>query len=76
MAATIVAALVSAFAIGTITKFLLSTDFEERNAGCFHRRVLPALPLQALKIIVVVWQILTQVCSLIKEFECVVTESA
>eukprot|EP00903_Cladosiphon_okamuranus_P018353 g16884.t2 len=33
---------------------------EEGNAGCFRRRILRAIPLQALKIIVVVWQILTQ----------------
>lgn len=66
MAATLVAALVSALAIATLTKFLLSTELQEkRKIGCFHhRRVLRALPLQALKIIVVVWQILTQVCAI------------
>ncbi|CAN0479142.1 unnamed protein product [Ectocarpus sp. 12 AP-2014] len=60
MAATVMAVIVTFLAIVTISKFLLSTEVEERNVGCFHRRVLRAVPLQALKIIVVVWQILTQ----------------
>eukprot|EP00752_Nemacystus_decipiens_P005317 g4823.t1 len=33
---------------------------EERSAGCFHRKIIRAIPLQALKIVVVVWQILIQ----------------
>ena len=61
MAAAVVAALVAVFAVATVFKFLLSTDVEEGNIGCFRRRVLRAVPVQALKIIVVVWQILTQV---------------
>ncbi|CAM9420392.1 unnamed protein product, partial [Hapterophycus canaliculatus] len=60
MAATVLVALVAVFAVVTIFKFLLSTEVEEGNVGCFRRRVLRAVPSQALKIIVVVWQILTQ----------------
>lgn len=54
MAATVIAAIVTVFAIVTISKFLLSTEVEERDDGCFHRRVLRAVPVQALNIIVVV----------------------
>ena len=60
MAATATAALVALVAVVTIFKVLLSTKLEE-NIGWFHRRVLRAVPVQALKIVVVVWQILTQV---------------
>ncbi|CAM9385517.1 unnamed protein product [Laminaria digitata] len=60
MAATVIAAIVAIFAIVTIFRYMLSTEHEEGNFGCFHRRVVRAVPLQALKIIVVVWQILTQ----------------
>ncbi|CAM9792296.1 unnamed protein product, partial [Ectocarpus sp. 12 AP-2014] len=59
-AATVIAAIGTVLAIVTIFKFLLSTEVEERDVGCFYRRVLRAVPLQALKIVVVVWQILTQ----------------
>lgn len=61
VAATIIAAFVAVFAVATTIKFLLSTEHGEGNVGCFRRRVLQAVPVQALKIIVVVWQILTQV---------------
>ena len=61
MAATVIATLVAVFAVVTIFKYLLSTEVEEENRGCFRRRVLRAIPVQALKIIVVVWQIVTQV---------------
>ncbi|CAM9790765.1 unnamed protein product [Scytosiphon promiscuus] len=60
MVVTVIAALVVVSVIVAIVKFLLSTEREERNIGWFHRRVLPAVPVQALKIIVVPWQILTQ----------------
>ncbi|CAM9384239.1 unnamed protein product [Ectocarpus fasciculatus] len=60
MAATVIAAIVTVVAIMTMSNFVLSTEVEERNVGCFHRRVLRAVPLQSLKIVVVVWQILTQ----------------
>ncbi|CAN0174738.1 unnamed protein product [Ectocarpus sp. 4 AP-2014] len=60
VAASVIAALVVAFAVATIVEFLLSTEDDEGNVGCFRRRVLRAVPVQALKIIVVVWQILTQ----------------
>lgn len=63
MAATVMTAIVTVFAIVTFSKFLLSTEVEERNVGYFHRRVVRSVPLQALKIIVVVWQISTQVCA-------------
>lgn len=61
LAATIIATSVAMFAVVAIFRFLVSTEIEERNTGCFHRRVLRAVPVQALKIVVVVWQILTQV---------------
>ncbi|CAM9138813.1 unnamed protein product, partial [Hapterophycus canaliculatus] len=60
LAAAIIAATVVVVAVLSIFKYLVSTDFEERNMGWFHRKVLRALPVQALKITVVVWQILTQ----------------
>ena len=64
MAATVIAALVLACAVVAIVQYLISTQqLEERDAGCFRRRILAASPVQALKIIVVVWQILTQVCA-------------
>lgn len=56
-----IAALVAVLAVATICKFLLTAEVEEGNIGWFRRRVLRAIPVQALKIIVVVWQILTQV---------------
>lgn len=61
MAAIVIAALVAVLAMVAIFKFLVSTDLEEGNTGWFRRRVLPVVPVQALKIVVVVWQILTQV---------------
>ena len=62
LAATVIAALVALAVVVAIFKFLLSTKVvEEENVGWFHRRVLRAVPVQALKIVVVVWQILTQV---------------
>ncbi|CAM9790810.1 unnamed protein product [Scytosiphon promiscuus] len=60
LAATIVAALAVVSAIIAIFKLLMSNELEDRNIGWFNRRVLRALPVQALKIIVVMWQILTQ----------------
>ncbi|CAN0506184.1 unnamed protein product, partial [Ectocarpus sp. 12 AP-2014] len=60
IAATVIAALVSVFPIVAIFQYMLSTQHEEGMVGCFYRRVLKAVPLQALKIIVVMWQILTQ----------------
>lgn len=61
LAATVIAALVAVLAVAAIVRFLLSTEVEEENTGWFRRRVLRAVPVQALKIVVVVWQILTQV---------------
>ena len=61
MAAAVIAALFAVLAVATIFKFLLLTEFEVGNTGCFNRGVLGAVPVQALKIIVVMWQILTQV---------------
>ncbi|CAM9846642.1 unnamed protein product [Sphacelaria rigidula] len=61
MAAIVIAAFVVACVGVVIVRYLVSTpQLEERNVGCFHRRILRAIPLQALKIIVVVWQILIQ----------------
>lgn len=63
VAATVIAAIVAVFGIVAIFRYMLTTEHEEENVGCFHRRVVRAIPLQALKITVVVWQILTQVCA-------------
>eukprot|EP00752_Nemacystus_decipiens_P005318 g4824.t1 len=61
MAVTVIAAVVIACVVVAIVRYLVSTrPEEERSAGCFHRRILRAIPLQALKIAVVVWQILIQ----------------
>ncbi|CAM9358530.1 unnamed protein product [Ectocarpus sp. 13 AM-2016] len=61
VAVTVIAALMLACVVVAIVRYLVSTQLEEeRNAGCFRRRVLRYVPLQALKIIVVVWQILIQ----------------
>lgn len=63
MAATVIAVLVAACAVVAIVRYLVSRPLEEEMmVGCFHSRVLRAVPLQAIKIIVVVWQILIQVC--------------
>lgn len=61
MAAIVITALVVAFVVVMIVRYLVSTQLEERNVGCFRRRILRAVPLQALKIVIVVWQILIQV---------------
>jgi len=63
VAAAVIAALVTVLAVAMISNFLLSPGADEGNTGCFQRRVLRAVPVQGFKIIVVVWQILTQVCS-------------
>eukprot|EP00903_Cladosiphon_okamuranus_P012633 g11819.t1 len=59
-AAIAIGAIVAILAVAVFCRYVLSTEVEGRDTGCFHRRVLQAVPLQALKIIVVVWQILTQ----------------
>ena len=61
MVVAAIAALVAVFAVAKMLQYLLSAELEERRVGWFHRRVLRAVPVQALKIVVVVWQILTQV---------------
>lgn len=61
MAASVVAAFLAVYATSTIFRYLLSLEFEETNIGSFHRKVHQAFPLQALKTVIVVWQILTQV---------------
>ena len=63
MAATVIAAVVATFAVVIIFKHLLSTEDGRSNTESFYRRALRAVPIQALKIIVVVWQIVTQVRS-------------
>ncbi|CAM9273146.1 unnamed protein product [Ectocarpus sp. 4 AP-2014] len=60
VAATIIAALVAVVVVTSIIKFLLSAEDGERGTGGLRRRALRAVPVQAVKIIVVVWQILTQ----------------
>lgn len=66
MAATAIAAIVAVLAIVAIFQYMVSTDLQHRTTRCFHSKVLRAVPVQSLKIIVVVWQILTQVCTLLK----------
>ena len=61
MAASVLAALVATSAVVAAFRYLLSVNLDERGIDGFHRRVLQAFPLQAFKIIIVVWQILTQV---------------
>lgn len=56
-----IAVIVTVIAIVAIVQYMLSTEHEEGILGCFRRRVLGAVPVQSLQIIVVVWQILTQV---------------
>eukprot|EP00903_Cladosiphon_okamuranus_P012529 g11732.t1 len=60
LAATVIAALVLILAVAAIYKYLLSIEVEEGTTGGLHRTVLRAVPVQALKIVVVVWQILIQ----------------
>ncbi|CAN0402109.1 unnamed protein product [Ectocarpus sp. 12 AP-2014] len=60
MVATVFAALLAVCATVATFRYLLSTEFEERNMSGFHRRIFRAIPLQSFKIIIVVWQILTQ----------------
>ncbi|CAN0573402.1 unnamed protein product, partial [Ectocarpus sp. 12 AP-2014] len=55
-----IAVIVTVFAFVAIFQYMSSTEHEEGILGCFRRRVLGAVPVQSLKIIVVVWQILTQ----------------
>ena len=63
MAVTVIAILVAIITVVAIFNFLLTAEVEEQNIGWFHRRVLRAVPVQAVKIVIVVWQILTQVRS-------------
>eukprot|EP00903_Cladosiphon_okamuranus_P017290 g15932.t1 len=60
MAATVIGALISVLAVVYFCRYVLSTELGGEDLGCFHRQVFQAVPLQALKIVVVVWQILTQ----------------
>lgn len=62
MAATVVAGIAAISVIAAAFRYLLSVESEEWKIGRFHHRVLQAFPLQAFKIIVVMRQILTQVC--------------
>lgn len=61
VAAVVIGAIAAVFAIAVICQYMLSAELENSKTRCFHRRVLAAVPVQALKIIVVVWQIVTQV---------------
>lgn len=63
VAAVVIGAIAAVFAIAIICQYMLSAELEDSRARRFHRRVLAAVPVQALKIIVVVWQIVTQVPS-------------
>ncbi|CBJ33597.1 conserved unknown protein [Ectocarpus siliculosus] len=55
-----IAVIVTVLAFAAVFQYMLSTEHEEGIFGCFRRRVLGAVPVESLKIIVVVWQILTQ----------------
>lgn len=67
MAAIVVVVFLVAAAIVATLRYLLSTEFDERDAGCINRSMLQDFPLQSFKIIIVVWQILTEVCAYIFE---------
>eukprot|EP00752_Nemacystus_decipiens_P008185 g7321.t1 len=60
MIAIVIGALIVVLAVVFFCRYLLSMALEEEETGCFYRRVIQAVPLQAVKIVVVVWQILTQ----------------
>ena len=60
MAITIVIVVVTFFAMIAFTKYLVSTIFEERNATSIRQRMLQMIPWNAIKGVIVVWQILTQ----------------
>jgi len=62
MASVVVVAFLVAAAIAATLRYLLSTKFDDRGVGCINRSMLQAFPLQSFKIIIVVWQILTEVC--------------
>lgn len=64
MVATVIIAILVFCAFVAFGTYLLSTEAEERKADCLCRGTLRAPPLQAFKIIVVVWQILTQVIAI------------
>ena len=63
MAAAIIGALIAILVTVFVCQYVLSAEVNEDEIGCFQGRILRAVPQQALKIIVVVWQILTQVRS-------------
>lgn len=56
-----VATILAVCALGALSAYLLSTKVDEGGKTCIHHGMLRAVPLQALKNVVVVWQILTQV---------------
>ena len=59
MAVTVVVAGVAAIALALLFGYLVSTD---ESVGCsLHQRILQAVPGEAVKIIIVTWQIVTQV---------------
>ncbi|CAM9817698.1 unnamed protein product, partial [Ectocarpus sp. 12 AP-2014] len=60
MAATVIGALIAVLVVVSVCRYVVSAELEEGEIGCFRRKVLEAVPLQAVKIIVVAWQILTQ----------------
>lgn len=55
IAAGAIVMVVAVFAIMAFSAYLVSTDFNEREKCCLHSRIIRAVPLQAFKIIIVVW---------------------
>lgn len=60
MAVAVIVLVVAACAMVVFSGYLVSMDFEEGETCCLHRKILRAMPLQAVKIVIVVWPILTQ----------------
>lgn len=66
MATALVVGLAAVYSVVKTLRYLLSTDLEEGGVGGCSNRCKPRhVPVQAFKIIVVMWQILTQVGALV-----------
>lgn len=60
MAAAVIVGIVAFAAIAVFCAHLVSTELGEWKWGCLHRRLPGSQLLQAFKIVIVVWQIVTQ----------------
>ncbi|CAM9283197.1 unnamed protein product, partial [Laminaria digitata] len=63
LAITVVAGVIVFCSMAVFSDYLVSTDWEKRRTICPQRRMLGRIPLQALKSVIIVWQILTQFAS-------------